>query len=294
MIMKNPSLITFLRFDSLSSLIIVSFFAFPSMSGEAVSDQQKLLVENIRAKKVFEIHANDLKRTPDLNYSTQEGSPLTIASAYGNRKLVEQLLKANADPNYRDAMGATPLANAVFSGSKALVKLLIKSGADINGHSLEDSTPLMIACGRQNIDMVKLLIKNGADVNLQSTNGVTPIILAATADAEQNDISASTNLIKTLLQKKADINHRDSQGRTALHYAVEGENKDILLFLLNNRADPKLTDNNQQTPLALAQKYGLTEIVQLLSRQELSPSNPAVKGFIPFTRKQIQHNENSP
>ncbi len=45
-----------------------------------------------------------------------------------------------------------------------------------------------------------------------------------------------------LLAEGADVDMRDVQGRTALHWAVFNSHYRALLFLLDNHADPTLAD----------------------------------------------------
>lgn len=44
------------------------------------------------------------------------------------------------------------------------------------------------------------------------------------------------------------VSEKDLSGRTALHYACDLENEDIIVFLLEHGADPKAKDNNGSTP----------------------------------------------
>jgi|LauGreDrversion4_2_1035121.scaffolds.fasta_scaffold801590_1 ankyrin repeat protein len=50
-------------------------------------------------------------------------------------------------------------------------------------------------------------------------------------------------MILVLLKHGADINQRSSDGRTALMWAATKNNCDMIQFLIDNGADPKLVDN---------------------------------------------------
>jgi ankyrin repeat protein len=63
----------------------------------------------------------------DVNYKSQEGTALSGLSKY-NKDLVTYLSKA--DPNIADATGSTPLFWAVKFGNKELIELLLRYKAD--------------------------------------------------------------------------------------------------------------------------------------------------------------------
>ena len=54
-----------------------------------------------------------------------------------------------------------------------------------------------------------------------------------------------------LVQSRADVNIKDSYGRTPLHHAVQ-LNSEAILVLLANGADVNIKDNNELTPLHYA------------------------------------------
>ncbi len=65
--------------------------------------------------------------------------------------------------------------------------------------------------------------------------GLTPFLLAV-------DCEFSFKTLKYLLDHGCDINAQEENGRTALHYALDLENKDLIKFLIENGADINLED----------------------------------------------------
>lgn len=61
------------------------------------------------------------------------------------------------------------------------------------------------------LDIVKCLVENGADINRPNYNGGTCLI---------NSVQ-SAPLCDFLLKHGADVNARDIQNKTALHYAIQ-------------------------------------------------------------------------
>ncbi|MDG7055767.1 MAG: ankyrin repeat domain-containing protein [Wolbachia endosymbiont of Menacanthus eurysternus] len=64
-----------------------------------------------------------------------------------------------------------------------------------------------------------------------------------------------------LIGEHAEINAKDSQGRTALHYAAYFNNTDMVELLLDAGAKTNIKDNNGKKPLSFAKNK---EIIDLL------------------------------
>lgn len=65
---------------------------------------------------------------------------------------------------------------------------------------------------------------------------------------EDDDIK----LAEILINNGANINDKDRNGHTALHYCVYYKNYKLMEFLVNNGADMDVQDNNGNTPLQLS------------------------------------------
>ena len=70
--------------------------------------------------------------------------------------------------------------------------------------------------------------------------------------------------VKDLINRGADVNTKDKNGKTILHIAIENNYEDIVKFLIQNKADVNIKDNDGNTPLHLAVKNGNDFIVKLL------------------------------
>lgn len=122
-----------------------------------------------------------------------EQSLLSIASRYGQNKIVNYLINHGAKLEDMDEYGYIPLHFAAQSGHLQTVITLVEAGSNINkvskkkhyrlfGINTEKTsgsgeTPLHRACHLGYIDVVKYLLNNGADesLNIKDIYGDIPI-----------------------------------------------------------------------------------------------------------------------
>ena len=184
----------------------------------------KLLIKkgaNLEAK-------NEHGRTPLFNSNDIYINKLEIA---------EELIAAGADANTTDNDGNTFLSQEAEDGNKKMVELLIKNKADLNL-----GVPLYKSLEFDKVETAKLLINAGADVNLN-------IPLKLVVELQYEDMQEITKL---LIEKGADVNAHDpeqEEGRAALHDAVKWNNFEFAESLLKYGANVNIKDANAWTPL---------------------------------------------
>ncbi|MCY4030484.1 MAG: ankyrin repeat domain-containing protein, partial [Hyphomicrobiales bacterium] len=161
---------------------------------------------------------------------------------------VIQAVRSGADIQVRAREGGTPLHLAVIFGrSPGMISPLLERGADINARDERGNTPLhMAARTGQTLEVVTLLLDGGARMEARNEDGHTPLHYAAIWTEEQmlyrlfregKDIkemkdhmekhelealmvSGTPELIGWLLDRGANIEVRDKEGKTPLHYAA--------------------------------------------------------------------------
>lgn len=119
----------------------------------------------------------------------------------------------------------------------------------------EGYSPLVLACYRGNNDVAKFLIENGSDINGVSKMG-TPLMAAI--------VKGNNEVAKLLIDKKADVNAADTNGTTALIYAVQFQNVEILKLLVETKVDKSHKDNDGKTAFEHAVFAGNETIINLL------------------------------
>jgi ankyrin repeat protein len=84
-----------------------------------------------------------------------------------------------------------------------------------------------------------------------------------------------TEIVRLLLDEGAEVGIRDAMGRTALLYASTGPFPETVKLLLAHHADPNIVDNDEQfSPLMHAAAEGQLEVAKLLLE---SGADPALK-----------------
>jgi ankyrin repeat protein len=187
-----------------------------------------------------------LKRGVNVNLRKRARSytALSFALENGHREMALLLLENGADVNlkYDTAVRRTRMAGGVTMGSIEkgitllmyaaanedieLVQILLDHHADINAFDDSGATPLLWALFEGKVESAQLLIRRGAEVNLWETKmNISPLIAASAKGYEK--------IVALLLDKKADIRHRDANGMTALDWAKEGAHAEVVRLLLD-------------------------------------------------------------
>ena len=147
---------------------------------------------------------------------------------------------------------ATPLTFACLDGGRLdNMEMLIQYGADINARDIDGETLLHYASRYSKQEIVEFLLKlNQISVNAANNNQAAPLMFACFDGGRLDNM-------ETLLQFGADINARDIDGETLLHFASQYSRQDIVEFLLKlNQILVNATCNNQRTPLMFACSNG--------------------------------------
>lgn len=102
---------------------------------------------------------------------------------------------------------------------------------------------LLLAVPSAESDIVELLLKEGASASAKDGKGDPALYSAARRSTfGPNEYAIARDIIIFLLQKKADVNAQGSDGRTALMWVAGAGRQDLVDMLINAGADPSTKD----------------------------------------------------
>ena len=180
--------------------------------------------------------------------------PLYNAARYGFHDVVEYLtFKYPQCASARGGKCGSALHSASFEGHLQVVCYLLWHGVDVNIRNTENSTSLLLASGQGHRDVVQCLLDHGADLDLQDKWHNSPLMLASGY--------GRVDTVRLLLEHNADANSEDLEGRTALHNAIQSQQRrinadrlQIVRLLLKHGGNVNARDRKHQTPLHLVSK----------------------------------------
>ena len=157
--------------------------------------------------------------------------------------------------------GDRRLREAVSDRNVSIVeRLLASKKIDVNSKNEDGDTLLHIACKKSNRTMVECLLKHGADVAAIGKYNYIPLHWAAK--------QGKNKTVRLLIRYGSDVLAKNYKGNTALHLAAKQNwtktAKTLLKTLLKDGGDMEVVNNENETPLNLAQKYNHEKIIDLI------------------------------
>ncbi|KAL3837771.1 hypothetical protein ACJIZ3_022362 [Penstemon smallii] len=170
---------------------------------------------------------------------------LCRAAANGDRRMVEMLLEAGADPTIGDVDSCRSAIDvARDKGHMEIVKVL------------ERGESVLHAARRGELDILESLLEKGATSNFSDQYGLTPLHVAA--------IKGNKDVVMMLVEFGANIDSQDTEGHTPLHLAVEGGSIETVEILINRGANINAKNKKGATPLCISKLMEYEDITQLL------------------------------
>ena len=218
------------------------------------------------------VHSSDRDTTPPKLMAGTPAAPisrggltaLVFAARQGSTEAAQALLAGGADINEGDADGHTPLLIAILNNHDDLAQILIDKGADVNASDKDGRSPLFTAVDQHDVDwsdrpfvketdklssfdIIKSLIDHKANVNAQLT--AAPVIKKAAQDNADRTIAA---------------------GGTAFMRAARSGDVEVMQYLLDHGADPKLSNKDGANAMMLAAGLGYTDANRSTEAQALA------------------------
>ena len=232
-------------------------------------------------EKGADITAETTKRLPGFR-------PIHFAIYSGKFKSLPSLLFKGDNIDAVDRMGRTALILAALKGDLTVIEQLIRHGANINATDEDGSTALLCTVEylptravvseqiindaddvpeeESRIKIAEWLIKNGADVTGQSSrlSGDSALHVAVKK-------GWGSEVEKFRFAKNFDINQRNNEGGTALHYVCET----VVAWLIEAGADVNAVDDYLNTPLHNVARSGTVVVLKWLVGMNKAKVNAA-------------------
>jgi len=203
--------------DLRTSLLFISLVSAGIIGAQELKQS---LLSAIREGKVKEVR-NLVKKGAQVDVK-RGAKPLVVASRVAKEdndqkmaKITKELLRKGANPATRGIGGRTPLLWAANNGAYKVLKELLRTE------------------------------EGKATINMKGRGGNTALILATTAKVTPKK---RLEMVKKLLNKKADPNIKNRKGKTALFYARQEDDTEVINLLLKHMENESIREPIKPRP----------------------------------------------
>ena len=169
-------------------------------------------------------------------------------------------------PPKEDSEGETPRPCPSMWADPAVCQVLIDAGADIETKDDLGRSPVHLASRSGALAVVKMLVEAGAEVCARDNEGDTCLTLAS--------YFGHTETVRHLVSfPEVDVNHKDTDGYTALLLTADQNHSDVVKVLIDAGADIEAKDKEGCSPLLLASKAGALDTVKMLVKAGVDVSD---------------------
>ena len=208
-------------------------------------------------------------------FNDKQETPLYQAVQNGEVAIARLLIDRGANLRTVDSNGWTLLHVASYSGHLVVVKLLLRQGAEVDVLDAANKTAVELASDNGKAEVAKFIAEYKTDpsirINLRSTTLDTAQVGTNqyATDEEMGSLHAAAeegnvDLVKSLLERGADINDRDAYGGTPLYRAAAQGNVEVVDLLIEQGAEVDSPNNQGWTPLHIASQPGHLEAARVL------------------------------
>jgi len=186
-----------------------------------------------------------------INSQTEDGyTALHLALRNEQPQTASFLIEQGADINIQDSTGWSAIHYALRYSTSLISKELIDNGCDLSAKNSNNWTPLLFAIRYQDAAIARYIIEKGGDMSTTNKDQTNALMLAA---------RFNPTVLLDLIDSHFPVNAQNIDGDTALHYAIEGENKGAFFALLQKGADPLLKNKDGKSAKDLLEEAGLED-----------------------------------
>ncbi|XP_063438378.1 myotrophin-like [Mytilus trossulus] len=185
-----------------------------------------------------------MKHKPDINAQTYVGgNALYFSAHFEHIEITQLLLEKNADSN-------------ICIYSKQYIAEMMKNHPTGTLEKLEQNL-FDTLVNSTSSRVTEYVSKKSVNYAFDVVAGSSPLHIAC--------FIGRTDIVRSLIDYKSNINMKKEDGTTPLFYACEVGHKDIVLLLLDKGADTQICRIDDKTPLEIATENKHTSIVVLVT-----------------------------
>lgn len=218
--------------------------------------------------------------TIDEIIEIDKSTPVHIACAQGSFEILRLMAQTQPDlfmevVHATDSMQMTPLHKAAMFDHIDIAAYLLEKSAFIDALDKEKRSPLLLAASRNCVKMVCYLLAQGSSIKLKDSRlrNLIHLVIDQDSCSQQKDLTEKSSVgqfkvssmsalerITTEVIKKENylelLNEQDINGCTVIHYASKYGYVNCLKLLISYGANIAMKNNDKQSPLHFAAKYG--------------------------------------
>ena len=238
------------------------------------------------------VAAHDLYTTLDMiaagevdpaDEQLREHPPVLAAAEQGDAHIMNALWDSGVVRQATDTFGNQALHLAAAANRVYMIRMLERRGQNIMSRNEQGYTPLHVAAEHGSLDAIETLVALGANMAAQAVPNVysPPLLIAGRAKqweatallrrlgpdfgiheaAALGDIGAMQSMLRL---RPARINEENHLGQTPLFSATAADQYDMVLFLLQNRADVHAITRNGNSAFNQSLTLPTFDIAELL------------------------------
>ncbi|XP_063412377.1 ankyrin-1-like [Mytilus trossulus] len=216
-----------------------------------------------------------LEKNPKVDLCCYKGfTPLITACANNNTSIIKLLMQHKPDTNAQTYDGGSALVFSAWNENIEIIQLLLKNNADCNicAHSktfITDTTKDCPTLEEVKQNCFNILTKNAPSfvtdyVRKKSVDYAFDVV-AGCSPLHYACFRGNIDVVRCLLDHKANINIKKENGTTPLFYACEVGHEDLVDFLLDKEANTQMYRRDGKSPLSIAKDNGHQHIVLIVT-----------------------------